>query len=200
MDSYQMAQPPITLRVLPSCVPMWGTMPGPCSPSTRFGTETFTSKYQAFESSSPKMASVTTNKGANLRTPGKSSNRFASCESSTSKKWTQLVTAVGKVSFSYCRFCQNNGETEEIFLSHVTKESSGAVQCPILRSYTCPVCGQTGDRAHTVSYCPRNRTGGSGLGDRKTGRGEGRRSDKENDPPAIPTPMAGHLLNINNKK
>ena len=39
----------------------------------------------------------------------------------------------------------------------MTKESSGgAVQCPVLRSYKCPVC-VWGDRAHTVSYCPRKR-------------------------------------------
>ena len=38
----------------------------------------------------------------------------------------------------YCRFCKNNGEKEEMYLSHVTKESGGNVQCPVLRNYTCP--------------------------------------------------------------
>ena len=38
----------------------------------------------------------------------------------------------------YCRFCKNNGEKEEMYLSHVTKESGGKVQCPVLRDYTCP--------------------------------------------------------------
>ena len=41
-------------------------------------------------------------------------------------------------SVEYCRFCKNNGEKEEVYLSHKTKESSGNVQCPVLRNYTCP--------------------------------------------------------------
>ena len=39
----------------------------------------------------------------------------------------------------YCRFCKNNGEKEEMYLSHVTKESGGNVRCPVLRNYTCPM-------------------------------------------------------------
>ena len=38
----------------------------------------------------------------------------------------------------YCRFCRNNGEDEAFYMSHVTKDSGGAVKCPILRNYTCP--------------------------------------------------------------
>ena len=89
------------------------------------------------------------------------------------------------VSSGYCRFCHKNGESAELYLSHVTKERSGLVQCPVLRSYKCPVCGDSGDKAHTISYCPRNR----------------RVENNESNYPAIPTPMAGHLVNIeaNNK-
>ena len=72
---------------------------------------------------------------------------------SLGSKWQELEATTGRAAYSYCRFCQNNGESAEIFLSHVTKESSGAVQCPVLRSYKCPVCWVTGNRAHTVSYC-----------------------------------------------
>ena len=38
----------------------------------------------------------------------------------------------------YCRFCKNNGEKEEMYLKHVTKDAGGIVQCPVLRDYTCP--------------------------------------------------------------
>lgn len=38
----------------------------------------------------------------------------------------------------YCRFCKNNGEKEEMYLKHVTKDAGGTVQCPVLRNYTCP--------------------------------------------------------------
>ena len=91
----------------------------------------------------------------------------------------QQADGVSTAEGSYCRFCHKNGESAELYLSHVTKERSGAVQCPVLRSYQCPVCGLSGDRAHTLRYCPRNRLASE---------------------PAIPTPMAGHLINITNKK
>ena len=29
--------------------------------------------------------------------------------------------------FDYCRFCRNNGEKEEVYLSHKTKEQDGLV-------------------------------------------------------------------------
>ena len=38
----------------------------------------------------------------------------------------------------YCRFCKNNGEKEEMYMSHVTKDSGGNAMCPVLRNYTCP--------------------------------------------------------------
>ena len=38
----------------------------------------------------------------------------------------------------YCRFCKNNGEKEEMYLSHVTKDSEGNAACPVLRNYVCP--------------------------------------------------------------
>jgi len=167
------------------------------------GPSISTNKYEPIESSnsSPRISNRwQQTEGRNCRIPGQSSNRYLADGGGSFNKWQQLEANVGRAAYSYCRFCQNNGESAEIFLSHVTKESSGTVRCPILRSYTCPVCGQTGDRAHTVSYCPRNRTGGSGVGDRKTARLDGKWSDKENDALAIPTPMAGHLINMNTKE
>lgn len=58
-----------------------------------------------------------------------------------------------------CVFCKNNGESTSVYTSHVLKDSDGKVSCPVLRKYTCPVCGIYGDEAHTIKYCPRNEVG-----------------------------------------
>ncbi len=52
-----------------------------------------------------------------------------------------------------CSFCKNNGESEKIYTSHTMKNSKGKVTCPLLKLYKCPICGQTGDSAHTITYC-----------------------------------------------
>ncbi|XP_033624526.1 nanos homolog 2-like [Asterias rubens] len=57
---------------------------------------------------------------------------------------------------TWCVFCKNNGESEEVYTSHVLKNSLDVVACPRLRAYTCPLCGVNGDTAHTVKYCPSN--------------------------------------------
>ncbi|EDO49152.1 predicted protein [Nematostella vectensis] len=38
-----------------------------------------------------------------------------------------------------CVFCRNNGESEEVYASHVLKSADGKTTCPILRAYTCPI-------------------------------------------------------------
>ena len=55
-----------------------------------------------------------------------------------------------------CVFCRNNGETESFYTSHYLKDADGKVTCPVLRAYTCPLCGANGDAAHTIKYCPEN--------------------------------------------
>lgn len=55
-----------------------------------------------------------------------------------------------------CVFCKNNGEVESVYASHILKDDDGRVLCPILRAYTCPICGDSGDTAHTIKYCPQN--------------------------------------------
>lgn len=55
-----------------------------------------------------------------------------------------------------CVFCRNNGESESFYTSHYLKDADGKVTCPVLRAYTCPLCGANGDNAHTIKYCPEN--------------------------------------------
>ncbi|XP_037790395.1 uncharacterized protein LOC119585759 [Penaeus monodon] len=57
----------------------------------------------------------------------------------------------------FCGFCRRNGATLKKFLNHPLRNDVGKLVCPVLRSYTCPNCGATGDAAHTVSYCPSKR-------------------------------------------
>lgn len=54
----------------------------------------------------------------------------------------------------FCAFCRKNKERREFYTTHVVKDSWGKVICPVLRKYICPVCGATGDEAHTISHCP----------------------------------------------
>ncbi|KAK2816467.1 hypothetical protein Q7C36_022738 [Tachysurus vachellii] len=77
-------------------------------------------------------------------TPGSSSGR-RSPESQGSVQNTEK---------SVCGFCKQNGESAEIYTSHRLKARTGRVLCPVLRNYVCPICGATGDTAHTRHYCP----------------------------------------------
>ena len=52
-----------------------------------------------------------------------------------------------------CCFCKNNGEPQSTYASHTMKNSNGKVTCPRLKAYTCPYCGQSGETAHTITYC-----------------------------------------------
>lgn len=52
-----------------------------------------------------------------------------------------------------CSFCRNNGEPEHVYMSHPFKNLSGVVVCPVLQNHKCPICGESGDRAHTITYC-----------------------------------------------
>lgn len=54
-----------------------------------------------------------------------------------------------------CKFCKNNGETGELYRSHVLRNpSTGQLICPVLRAHVCEICGATQDNAHTRNYCP----------------------------------------------
>ncbi len=52
-----------------------------------------------------------------------------------------------------CSFCKNNGEPEYIYTSHLMKNAKGKVTCPLLKIYKCPICGESGESAHTITYC-----------------------------------------------
>ncbi|KAM3965244.1 uncharacterized protein ACR2FA_000631 [Aphomia sociella] len=87
-----------------------------------------------------------------------------------------------------CAFCKNNGENEECYSSHALKDWRGRVLCPVLRAFRCPRCGATGDRAHTIKYCPENM-------DNASERSVGSLSSRRRMPPSLllGSPAAGHV-------
>lgn len=57
-----------------------------------------------------------------------------------------------------CGFCRTNLEPESVYRSHPLRVND-IVVCPSLRKYVCCFCGATGDKAHTIKYCPKNPIG-----------------------------------------
>ncbi|XP_073479743.1 nanos homolog 3 [Aquarana catesbeiana] len=53
-----------------------------------------------------------------------------------------------------CTFCKHNGEHWRVYNAHNLRDRDGNILCPVLRSYTCPQCGASGDKAHTRRFCP----------------------------------------------
>nr|QOJ43435.1 nanos2b-3 [Carassius gibelio] len=80
---------------------------------------------------------------------GSSSSVSSTSTSSSRDLWTPRDS---------CGFCRQSGETPVVYMTHRLKARDGRILCPILRSYVCPFCSATGDRAHTRHYCPRRNT------------------------------------------
>ena len=50
-----------------------------------------------------------------------------------------------------CNVCMHAGKSEDIYMSHNTKDEKGRVVCPTLMAQKCSYCKATG---HTPKYCP----------------------------------------------
>lgn len=74
-------------------------------------------------------------------------------KSSSSKSRLLPVPNYKRKVTEHCSFCERNGERKSFYMSHKL-HAHGRVTCPILQRYICPLCGATGESAHTVSYCP----------------------------------------------
>lgn len=86
-----------------------------------------------------------------------SSTENNSAEMSSVSSLSDTCSSSSGAGRKYCGFCRKNGESAQIYRSHKLKSGDGRVTCPILWSYTCPVCAATGDNAHTLRYCPQAR-------------------------------------------
>ncbi|NXQ98175.1 NANO3 protein, partial [Sagittarius serpentarius] len=74
-----------------------------------------------------------------------------------------------------CAFCKHNGEAKHVYSGHSLRDAGGRVQCPVLRSYVCPQCGATQDRAHTKRFCPLTRRGYTSVYSRSARNSAGKR-------------------------
>jgi hypothetical protein len=54
-----------------------------------------------------------------------------------------------------CNVCMHAGKSEEIYISHSTKDTKGNVICPTLLAQKCSSCKETG---HTPMYCSLTKT------------------------------------------
>ncbi|KAF6214959.1 hypothetical protein GE061_009704 [Apolygus lucorum] len=146
-------------------------------PKGRGRSRTFRSKAFTTSSTSTYLLSNNSGTAATSRTSTTSRNRKAAlprsslCDDNNNKsakessstsnivpKIRQLLDA--NIPQPWCTFCKSNNETDDFMRSHTLKQwdpRTGVYKmtCPVLRSYVCPNCGATGDKAHTYTYCPR---------------------------------------------
>ncbi|NXD88774.1 NANO3 protein, partial [Halcyon senegalensis] len=78
-------------------------------------------------------------------------------------------------SASPCGFCKHNGEARAVYGGHSLRDAAGRVLCPVLRSYVCPQCGATQERAHTRRFCPLTRHGYTSVYSRSAGAGRAKK-------------------------
>ncbi|CAD5231907.1 unnamed protein product [Bursaphelenchus xylophilus] len=67
---------------------------------------------------------------------------------------------------TFCGFCYNNARVNGCdvtgpgrWLEHNLRDQNGRVTCPCLRMFQCPICGGSGDDAHTQRHCPKRNRG-----------------------------------------
>ncbi|CAD5224470.1 unnamed protein product [Bursaphelenchus okinawaensis] len=67
---------------------------------------------------------------------------------------------------TFCGFCYNNARVNGCdvtgqgrWLEHNLRDANGRVTCPCLRMFQCPICGGSGDDAHTQRHCPKRNRG-----------------------------------------
>ncbi|NXV90156.1 NANO3 protein, partial [Calonectris borealis] len=94
-------------------------------------------------------------------------------ETSSGAPETTASASSGK---SVCAFCKHNGEAKHVYSGHSLRDAAGRVQCPVLRSYVCPQCGATQDRAHTKRFCPLTRRGYTSVYCRSARNSAGKRA------------------------
>uniref|UniRef100_A0A803SWQ2 Nanos-type domain-containing protein n=1 Tax=Anolis carolinensis TaxID=28377 RepID=A0A803SWQ2_ANOCA len=82
------------------------------------------------------------------------SQSWDTMDSSSSKSSKGSANGQASQNKEICNFCKHNGESKQVYSSHRLKGMDGTVECPILRKYTCPLSGATGEKAHTLKYCP----------------------------------------------
>ncbi|XP_075581353.1 nanos homolog 3 [Pelecanus crispus] len=75
-----------------------------------------------------------------------------------------------------CAFCKHNGEAKHVYTGHSLRDAEGRLRCPVLRSYVCPQCGATQDRAHTRRFCPLTRRGYTSVYSRSPRNSAGKRA------------------------
>ncbi|OPJ77658.1 nanos homolog 3 [Patagioenas fasciata] len=78
-----------------------------------------------------------------------------------------------------CAFCKHNGEARQVYGGHSLRDAGGRILCPVLRSYVCPQCGATKDRAHTKRFCPLTHRGYTSVYARPPRGGAGKRASSD---------------------